>query len=112
MSFVPGSDPISRWLKAKLTGKEDSPDLANITLGPAITTDGIAAPGLLILHIDHTGWDSSLRRAKELLELLPADSPYLPGFLIIRTGPISKETAFPSTWVSKVVTLISPLILC
>lgn len=88
----------------KLTGDENAPDLANITIGPPANDEIVAAPGLLVLQIEPRAWDTNLRRAKELLDFLPSDSPYLPG-LILTMIANPKHADFPKTWVTKVCML-------
>lgn len=100
VSFVPGGSSTSEWLKLKLAGHADAPDLANITIGPPANSGIVAAPGLLLLHIDPRDWDGNLRRAQEFLDLLPGDSPYRPGLLLVMVA--HKSQKFPKTWVSKV----------
>jgi hypothetical protein len=56
--------------------------------------------GLLLLHIDPRDWDGNLERAKEFLDLLPGNSPYRPGLLLVMIA--HKAQQFPRTWVSKV----------
>jgi hypothetical protein len=106
-SFLPGGTSASKWLKVKLTGNEKAPDLSSITVGPPANSETIAAPGILLLHIEPDAWEQNLRRTKELLEFLPGDSPYLPGLLFVMIAH-EKNSSFPNTWISKVcVTILS-----
>jgi hypothetical protein len=100
-SFVPGDGPTSRWFKTKLTGGENAPNLANITVGPLANDEVVAAPGLLVLHVEPEKWDENLSRVKELLDLLPDRSPYIPGLILTMIAhPTNAD--FPKTWVTKV----------
>jgi hypothetical protein len=99
-SFVPGGSATSEWLKIKLAGHQAAPDLSNIAIGPPAIDGVAAAPGLLLLHIDPKDWDANLERAKDFLDLLPGDSPYRPGLLLVMIA--HKAQQFPRTWVSKV----------
>ena len=102
-SIAPGDSVTSQWLKTKFTGDEKSPDLANISLAPA-NDETVAAPGLLVLQVEPGAWDTNLRRAKELLDLLPSESPYLPGLMLVMIAH-PKNADFPQTWVAKVRTV-------
>jgi hypothetical protein len=99
-SIAPGGNETSQWFKTKFAGDENAPDLANIFISPA-NDEIVAAPGLLVLQVVPGQWDTNLRRAKELLDLLPSESPYLPGLMLIMLAN-PKNADFPQTWVTKV----------
>lgn len=101
VSFVPGGGAGAEWLKIKFAGDINAPDLSNISVGPPANGETVAAPGIIILHLEPGAWDDNLRRAKEVFDLLPGDSPYIPGLLLIMISD-GIELSFPATWISKV----------
>jgi hypothetical protein len=105
VSFVP-EGVGDEWFKIKFAGDTKAPDLANISVGPPANSETVAAPGVIILHVEPGAWDDNLRRAKEVFDLLPADSPYIPGLLLIMISD-GIEMEFPATFVSKVCIFIT-----
>lgn len=110
VSFVPHGSSSAEWLKIKLAGEANASDLSRIIAGPAPTEDHVAAPGLLVLHIEPGEWDENLRRAQELIDCLPDDSPYVPGLLLVMIAPRG-HSMIPPTWISKLDRIVESVVL-
>lgn len=101
ISFAPDGGSATQWFRTKLVDTHQTSDLVKVKLGRRIDMteqEEEPQPGLLILQCVSGMWRETLDRAKELIEMVPDDNPFLPAFLII----MASDEGVPEWWVGEV----------
>ena len=101
ISFAPDGGSATQWFRTKLVDTHQTSDLVKVKLGKRIDMteqEEEPQPGLLILQCVSGMWRGTLDRAKELIEMVPDDNPFLPAFLIL----MASDEGVPEWWVGEV----------
>ena len=101
ISFTPDGGSATQWFRTKLVDVHQTSDLVKVKLGKRIDMterEEEPQPGLLILQCVPGMWKENLDRAKELIETVPEDNPFLPALLII----MASDEGVPEWWVGEV----------
>lgn len=108
ISFTPDGGSATQWFRTKLVDTHQTSDLVKIKLGKRIDMteqEEEPQPGLLILQCVSGMWRGNLDRARELIEMVPDDNPFLPALLII----MASDEGVPEWWVAEVCRITQPL---
>jgi len=108
ISFTPDGGSATQWFRTKLVDTHQTSDLVKVKLGKRIDMteqEEEPQPGLLILQCVPGMWKGTLDRAKELIDMIPEDNPFLPAFLII----MASDEGVPEWWVGEVGGIVQSL---